>query len=32
MAGSAIANVPLLVLFAPSSRQLNSGLTSRAVK
>jgi len=32
MTGSAIATVPLLVLFALSSRQLISGLTSGAVK
>jgi len=32
MAGSAIATVPLLVLFSLSSRQLISGLTSGAVK
>jgi multiple sugar transport system permease protein len=32
MAGSAIATIPLLVLFALSSRQLISGLTSGAVK
>lgn len=32
MAGSAIATLPLLVLFAISSRQLISGLTSGAVK
>jgi multiple sugar transport system permease protein len=32
MAGSAIATLPLLVLFAVSSRQLISGLTSGAVK
>lgn len=32
MAGSAIATVPLLILFALSSRQLISGLTAGAVK
>ena len=32
MTGSAIATIPLLVLFALSSRQLISGLTSGAVK
>jgi multiple sugar transport system permease protein len=32
MAGSAIATVPLLLLFAVSSRQLISGLTAGAVK
>jgi multiple sugar transport system permease protein len=32
MAGSAIATIPLLILFALSSRQLISGLTSGAVK
>lgn len=32
MAGSAIATIPLLILFAMSSRQLISGLTSGAVK
>ena len=32
MAGSAIATLPLLVLFALCSRQLISGLTSGAVK
>jgi multiple sugar transport system permease protein len=32
MAGSAIATLPLLILFAISSRQLISGLTSGAVK
>lgn len=32
MAGSAIATIPLLVLFAISSRQLIAGLTSGAVK
>ncbi len=32
MAGSAIATIPLLVLFALSSRQLISGLTAGAVK
>jgi multiple sugar transport system permease protein len=32
MAGSAIATLPLLVLFALSSRQLISGLTTGAVK
>ena len=32
MAGSAIATLPLLLLFAVSSRQLISGLTSGAVK
>jgi multiple sugar transport system permease protein len=32
MAGSAIATVPLLVLFAISSRQLIAGLTAGAVK
>ena len=32
MAGSAIATIPLLILFAISSRQLIAGLTSGAVK
>jgi multiple sugar transport system permease protein len=32
MTGSAIATIPLLILFAMSSRQLISGLTSGAVK
>jgi multiple sugar transport system permease protein len=32
MAGSAIATIPLLVLFALSSRQLIAGLTAGAVK
>jgi multiple sugar transport system permease protein len=32
MAGSAIATIPLLILFALSSRQLISGLTAGAVK
>jgi multiple sugar transport system permease protein len=32
MTGSAIATLPLLVLFAMSSRQLIAGLTSGAVK
>lgn len=32
MAGSAVATIPLLVLFAISSRQLIAGLTSGAVK
>jgi multiple sugar transport system permease protein len=32
MAGSAIATIPLLILFALSSRQLISGLTTGAVK
>lgn len=32
MAGSAIATIPLIVLFAVSSRQLISGLTAGAVK
>lgn len=32
MAGSAIATLPLIVLFAISSRQLISGLTAGAVK
>jgi multiple sugar transport system permease protein len=32
MAGSALATIPLLILFALSSRQLIAGLTSGAVK
>jgi multiple sugar transport system permease protein len=32
MAGSALATIPLLVLFAVSSRQLIAGLTAGAVK
>jgi multiple sugar transport system permease protein len=32
MAGSAIATIPLLILFALTSRQLIAGLTAGAVK
>jgi multiple sugar transport system permease protein len=32
MAGSAIATIPLLILFVVSSRQLIAGLTTGAVK
>jgi multiple sugar transport system permease protein len=32
MTGSAIATIPLLILFALSSKQLIAGLTSGAVK